>query len=177
MNKEIYYWPISQISDEYAKIKDKKSSLSANDRKTVEHIYKQKLEKGALPEQKNMLKKSGEIITDLCGACLRDFFKGQGIKPTLAIMSKVFLFQVEKKEPDEHVRFEVMMLGAYVGLIIIKYENGTHSANFKLDLHGREKQKTKVKKRIAIVSSVSPGKETARAITQRGNIAKGPQNI
>lgn len=125
--KNIYKWSNDLIIAEYNLILQKKSKLSFVRRQTIIHIYKTKLKAGVLPIQKEMAKKSSEIVHELIHRCISDYLKKEGFNAERAkyALSKTTLISNSEG-------FDVMLAGALLGEITAEFKENKHSIKFKL---------------------------------------------
>jgi hypothetical protein len=165
-HKEPYYWTLDRILIEHSLIQEGTSTLPATQRKAVEHIYKQKLNKGLIPGQKEALTKELEECHRTALGVVRQLCKSISNQEATEQQLSNFALVLDLPTKKELANYLVAFKGNFLGWIKVTKEDNVYKGKFYVE---EEKEQTGAKE-----ISDNPEKEPIKgANNEKSNSPKG----
>ena len=136
-----YYWPIEKIVTEYALIQAKTSELPVAQRNAVESIYKQKLNKGLIPGQREALTAELNACFEAAKGALIQLCKALGVEDPQPEHLGKFHMLLDYSTGGEVANYLISIQGNFLGWIKVYKENNGYKAKYYVE----EKEQSRAK--------------------------------
>ena len=140
-SREPYYWSNHRIKKEYNLIQQKESTLSATQRKAVEHIYSKMLKAGNIPGQKKALSAEMDASFKAAKGALIRLCQSLGVeKPGHEHLQK-FSLLLDYPTQGEIANYLLSIHGHFLGWIKVYKEKNGYKAKYYVE----EKEQSRAK--------------------------------